>query len=436
MGLLKYLSEATAALTAMGEEFALIPNPVGMFPQAEIVPLGPKFKTLTGTPSAIFVDMDGTLTNTEPLFLHEVEAVVRKATGWHTTGDWAGIEPERDYPNIVGFSTQRNLEYLYPVAREAIQPALFFAEAVRALAFLAKRDMPADIIRRIRALATVYGIEAEVDQASAGVLAAPLVDTLAHRYRNISQEMFAHFGLLIFYADYIDILERVIRGEGAQISRRIHGDATVPTVNAMPGVALLFALARGWLAGEETSALAAHLAPADWSDEERAQAAPHLARAAKAFSNAPCPVALVTSSGIFESRLVLQAVFRAVRDEVSAWPIREGARARILAGTQHPETFFATMVTCDDVGEARIKPWRDPYNLALARLGLDAMAARRVIGFEDTEVGITAQRGAGVGIPCAVPLEFTRNQDFQGAAHVLHGGMIEAILRHGLFVAP
>lgn len=436
MGLLKYLSEATAELTAMGEEFALIPNPVGVFPPAEIVPLGPKFQVLDGPPSAIFVDMDGTLTNTEPLFLHQVEEVVRNTTGWHRVEDWAGIDPERDYPNIVGFSTQRNLEYLYPVARDAIRPALFFSEAVRAFAFLAKRDMPADIVRRIRALATVYGIEAEVDQASAGVLPAPLVDTLARRYPNISQEMFAHFGLLIFYADYIDILERVIRGDGAEISRRIHGDASVPAVNAMPGVALLFAVTQGWLAGEETTALAAHLADPAWSDDERARAARHLARAAMAFHGGPCPVALVTSSGIFESRLVLQAVFRAVREEVSAWPIGEGARARILAGTQHPETFFSTVVTCDDVGEMRIKPWRDPYNLALARLGMDATAARSVIGFEDTEVGITAQRGAGVGIPCAVPLEFTRNQDFQGAAHVLHGGMLEAVLRHGLFLAP
>ena len=84
MGLLRYLSEAQSELTAMGEEFACIENAPGVFPPCEIVPLGAKFSHLDGPPAAIFLDMDGTTTYTEPLFLHDVEEVVRRGTGWKT----------------------------------------------------------------------------------------------------------------------------------------------------------------------------------------------------------------------------------------------------------------------------------------------------------------------------------------------------------------
>jgi hypothetical protein len=34
-----------------------------------------------------------------------------------------------------------------------------------------------------------------------------------------------------------------------------------------------------------------------------------------------------------------------------------------------------------------------------------------------------------------VPIEYTVRQDFSGAAYVLKGGVLEAIVRHGLFIA-
>ncbi len=159
MGLLRYLSEAQAELTAMGEEFACIENAPGIFPPRELVPLGAKFSHLDGPPAAIFLDMDGTTTYTEPLFLHDVEEVVRRGTGWKTKGEWAGINPERDYPNIVGYSTQRNLEYLYASVGHAIRPDLFFDETMKALIFLAERDVPEDIRTRVATMTRTFGME-------------------------------------------------------------------------------------------------------------------------------------------------------------------------------------------------------------------------------------------------------------------------------------
>lgn len=439
MSLLQYLNEAQAELTAMGEEFACIENAPGIFPPRELVPLGAKFSHLDGPPAAIFLDMDGTTTYTEPLFLHDVEEVVRRSTGWKTKSDWAGIDPERDYPNIVGYSTQRNLEYLYTSVSYAIRPDLFFDETMKALIFLAERDVPEDIRTRVDTMTRTFGMAAwprhAGDPARRTAEGDALIREAIQRYPSVGQEMFAQFGLMIFYADYIDILERVNRGEGAAVSEMIYGDPDVPAINAMPGVALLCALAKGWLPESCAVDLARTVSEAHPDITGLENLAETLARLCRIFRDNPVPVALVTSSGSHETRLVLQAVFLTLRAEVVTWGIDDAARSRILAGFESHQNYFDAIVTCDDVLEGRTKPYRDPYSLALAHLGLDGRHAPRVIGFEDTEAGIIAQRGAGVGIPCAVPIEYTVRQDFSGAAYVLKGGVLEAIVRHGLFIA-
>ena len=438
MGLLQYLTEAQAGLNAMGEEFALITNAPGIFPPRELVPLGAKFARLDGPPAAIFLDMDGTTTFTEPLFLHGVEEVVRRSTGWRTKEEWAGINPERDYPNIVGYSTLRNLEYLYDSVAHAIKPVLFFDAVMKGLIFLSEHHVPEDIHFRIETLTNAYGMEAWREYAKnpqrADADGESLIQQCVQCYSSIGQEMFAHFGLMIFYADYIDILERVNRGEGASVSQLIYGDPRVPAVDAMPGIALLCALAKGWIPEACAVELARfiHLAhPAISLEHDLGDT---LTRLCRVFTTNPIPVALVTSSGAHETNMVLQSVFLALREEVSAWPLSAESKTKILAGFTSHKGYFDTIVTCDDVIEGRTKPYRDPYTLALTRLGLDGHDAPRVIGFEDTEAGIIAQRGAGVGIPCAVPIEHTLGQDFQAAAHILKSGILEAIGKHGLFI--
>lgn len=439
MGLMQYLPEAQAEITAMGEEFACIENAPGIFPPRELVPLGEKFARLDGPPAAIFLDMDGTTTYTEPLFLHDVEEVVRRTTGWRSKEAWGGIDPERDYPNIVGYSTIRNLEYLYESVGHAIQPDLFFAETLQALIFLAEHNVPRHIHAQIETLTGIFGMEAwwshALDPRRNAARSEALIHACRQRFSSIAQEMFANFGLMIFYADYIDILERVNRGEGSSVAEFIYGNPTVPAINAMPGIALLCALAKGWLPEACANDLARSVQLAYPQMPVEGDLGETLARLCRVFRSSPIPVALVTSSGSHETNLLLQAVFQALRTEAASWPLDETAKETILKGFESHQRYFDTIVTCDDVIEGRTKPYRDAYTLALARLGMDGRHAPRVIGFEDTEAGIIAQRGAGIGIPCAVPIEHTLGQDFQAAAHVLHGGVLEAIVKHGLFIA-
>ena len=437
MGMLLDANTAAFAFRALGDDFARIENPRGTFPPVEIVPLGPKFRRLPGPPAAILLDMDGTITQTEPLFLHGLEQVVRRVTGWETQSDWPGLDPDRDYAQIVGFSTLRNLEYLYGACGDAIQPARFFRAAIEGLTFLHTHDSPRETVRWLDGLTTAYGLEAWRAAADtpdpSGNANEALVREAVARFLRIDPSMFAHLGLIIFHADYIDTLEAVNRGEGARVSQAVYGDPAIPAVAPLPGVALLCALVKGWIPKAEAPAIAAHIA-LHRHEVPQVEMAATLHRLCRHFAEHPVPVGLVTSSGTHEAELVLRGVFRAMAKEVQTWPAPAGMLDELAGSFASHRDYFDAMVTCDDVASGRTKPFRDPYTLALAKLGLDGDAARRVVGFEDTEAGIIAQRGAGIGVPCAVPIEHTLGHDFAAAAHLLPGGVYDAIFHHGLFI--
>lgn len=422
-------AQAHALLDEQSTEFARVENPPGIFPAREVVPLAPRYTTVEGAPAALFLDMDGTITCTEPLFLHGVEQVVRRATGWANGEDWSGLDPAIDHPRIVGYSTLRNLEYLHGKFGPSVVPARFFDAVDSALVFLGAHPIPHDIEVRIDDMMAAYHLEAWWDHAQAAHRsesegAQIRADFLA-RFKTIDVNMFAQMGLMVFYADYLDALMKVNRGEGASVSQAVYGDSHIPAVAPMPGIALLCAVAKGWLRPEDAPALASAHGKAEVQRLDTCLAC---------FASAPTKVALVTSSGSHETELVLEAVFRAMREEVAEWGLGRDAVLRIQRGFDDPKNYFDTMVTCDDVIEGRTKPFRDPYTLALDRLGLHGEPARRVVGFEDTEAGIIAQRGAGVGVPCALPIEHTQHQDFSAAAHVLPGGVLDALFVHGLFI--
>ncbi len=428
MSMIRSAAEALAIAQTMGDEFALLDNPPGIFPPQELVPLAPRYTQLQGGPSAIFLDMDGTVTDTEPLFLHGVEMVVRRAMDGGTKEALFCLDKARDLPKIVGFSTVRNLEYLYTLQGQHMKRAPFFIAVDSSLRFLGAQELPEETETRIDSLMKSYGLsDWWVDGSFHQVPDADFRTTCEERFPQLDSAVFSQFGLMVFFADYLDALEKINSGEGAVVSRALFGDATRSAVAPMPGVSLLCALAKGWLSPDDAAMLCeAHSRPEEEAETLRALC--------KCFVAAPVPIALVTSSGSHETGLVLEAVFRSMRAEVDAWSLDRPTTQRILEGFAAPSSYFDTIVTCDDVIDGRTKPFRDPYTLALDRLGLHGPDAGRVIGFEDTEVGIIAHRGAGVGVPCALPIEHTLHQDFSAASHVLHGGLLDALFTHGLFI--
>ena len=85
--------------------------------------------------------------------------------------------------------------------------------------------------------------------------------------------------------------------------------------------------------------------------------------------------------------------------------------AALLEGALGPGALgeFSVIATGDAVREK--KPAPDIYLLALARLGVPA---RRAVAFEDSAIGVTAAKRAGL-FTVATPGDWTRGQDFTAA---------------------
>lgn len=420
----RYLSAADAAraLTELAPEFVLVEQPAGQFPPFDLIPLGPCRPVCPGPPAAILVDMDGTTTTTEDLCLDALEFMIRRFTGWEGQAAWPGLHPERDYPHIIGTSATCNVEYLVGLHGAAFDPQRAATAFLDALAWTLSHCPIPGRDEEIRLSLSMLGLPAEADRHAA------VARQLAHG----NAALWTRVGLDVYYHRLHGNLHDIAHGGGAAVAERVFGRPG-PAIVPLPGIGALFALARGWL-GAEAAALAPTLC-GDFNGAPPVEAAAaRLARLGSHFAEHPCPVALVTSSSAPEADIVLTEVFRLLRDEAAAWPVSEEARARTVAGLAQPRDFYAAYVTATGCHEARLKPQRDLYVLALGLLGIDDAARARVIGFEDTEAGILAQRAAGVGVPVAVPFHGTQGHCFEAAARVCRAGIPEAIVAHGLFL--
>ena len=103
---------AVDLVTRFGDDFAVVQNPNYVYPPYELYPLPPKRTVLSDGVVGAVMDMDGTTTTTEPLCIHSLETMVRRITGHENDKEWAGLNEERDYPNIIGNSTTKHVEHL------------------------------------------------------------------------------------------------------------------------------------------------------------------------------------------------------------------------------------------------------------------------------------------------------------------------------------
>lgn len=113
-------------------------------------------------------------------------------------------------------------------------------------------------------------------------------------------------------------------------------------------------------------------------------------------------------------RLLTEARAAGVRLAIASTTSPENVSA-LLEGALGYEALdtFSVIATGDAV--ARKKPAPDIYQLALGQLGV---SARRAVAFEDSAIGVTAAKAAGL-LTVATPSDWTRNQDFAAADLVL-----------------
>ena len=118
--------------------------------------------------------------------------------------------------------------------------------------------------------------------------------------------------------------------------------------------------------------------------------------------------------------------------QITDWPVA----SEIARHFRSPDDVYDAVITASDSSEIRLKPHRDLYSIALHAVGVAPVDFNKVVGFEDSESGTIAIRAAGVGLCVAVPFSDTAGHDFAAAAHVLPGGLPQAILQHNLFLQP
>ena len=437
-------AEAARLVQGLGENFAIVRNPSYLFSPFEVYPLAPKPHTLPGELLAVVCDMDGTTTTTEPLCLHALEYMLRRATDRPDAGDWPGLDHERDHPNVIGNSTTKHIEYLIATYGEAIQREAYLAALIEGALWTIA--VGRDEGRRDEALHTLrqLGLGALLEDAATRALLededASLAKIGAHARKAAAalpewtietREAIVRGAIEIYYARYHQILQGIARGEGEELAGRILGTEGDHLIAPMPGVALFLCVLRGLLSAAEAEALLVLQAPAS-SPAQRAA----FMRAVAKFIAQPARVAIVTSSIRYEAEIVLGECFAVVRAQVAAWPL-PGERIQALhAALKSPQVYYDAIITASDSSEIRLKPHRDLYSIALHRIGLAPEQFDRVMGLEDSESGTIALRAAGVGLCVAVPFAQTMGHALEAAYKINAGGLPQLMFEDGFLIAP
>ncbi len=447
-------SQAAGLATGLSDLFVRIPNPSYVFPPYEVCPIAPPLTDFNKPPAAAVMDMDGTTTTTETLCLHSLEYAVRKAMGPAGT-EWTGLDPQRDYPNVIGNSTTKHVEYLVDAygarfdARALGQAFLAAAEWTlrHSRDELRKQQVRINLKQAGLDEGTISGLAGGTgtkSRQSPQAPAPPSPPTLSTQSPGTPpqitrRDLQIQACIDIYYQRYHEILAAIEAGDRNFLDQIPGVDADRPLIEPMPGVALTLALLSGDL-GEEAGKLAGLLPAPDalkTAGRDRSalsDAQTTLSRLGRFFRDHPVRLALVTSSIRYEAEVVMGEVFGVIRQDVAGWPVSAEVRQRLKRRFSSPGACYDAFVTASDSSEIRLKPFRDLYSIALQQTGVDPADFDAVIGFEDSQSGTVAIRAAGIGRCVAVPFHETGGHDFDAASIVAHGGLPEVLLQHRFFL--
>ncbi len=407
-------------------EYALIQNPTGVFPAVEIAPLSKKI-TSTNTLKAVVCDMDGTLTTTEGLCLHSLETMVKRWMSPQAARNWSGLDPEKDYPHVIGNSTTRHVEYLMESYGDQLHPQQFTAAFIHAAQWLLVQGKDMRLKEDVRRQLQIAGGDVELFEKGEGA---------STHLRMPHEKHWVAFAVTIYYQRYHEILRAMGSPELQTIAPGL--DALI---ESMPGVGLFLTLVKGWLTPKQMLNLYPlwiKALPDDLTisvgESEYAQGKKRLWDLTEYFQNQSLGIGLVTSSIDYEMRIVLKAVFREISGQIQDWNLDQGAKSDLLAKFSDYRQVLDVRVNASASSEGRLKPHGDLYSMALQQLGVPISDFDKVIGFEDSESGTVAMRAAGIGLAMAVPFQETSKHDLSAASAILTGGLAEAVIIRGLFL--
>ncbi|MBN1917826.1 MAG: hypothetical protein JW889_07955 [Verrucomicrobia bacterium] len=444
-------AEFAAVIEQVGaHEVAVVRNLDYVYSPVELYPLAPRILPPLDRVVAYAVDMDGTSTTTEPLALHALEYMVRRYTGWMSPHAWPGLDDEKDLPHVIGNSNFRHTEFLlgrYPHDEAALRQGF-----IEALAWTLANMDDAQRVRDVRLDAANCGLAGLLKDAAfiettskpiaydtSAAAVEPFVARYGAAFCTPTPSALVSAALDIYYTRYHHILGQMRQGRGDELARKlVHGSAHL--VAPMPGYAIFVALIKGWL-GQDASLLFEPLRDLLLKDERAAftpedidALRPRLARLGRHFEQHPAKIALVTASIAYETHAVMHEVIRLAREEAHSWPLPDARKALLDERLADYHAVFDGFVCASDAHEARLKPHRDLYGIALYQMAVAKADYPYCVGIEDTEPGIISLRAAGIGCAVALPNRDTHRQDYAMASRIVHGGLPEVILVHNAFL--
>lgn len=438
-------TDATGAaqlVSSLGDSFAVVQNPPYVFPAYDMYALATPCTQLADGLAAAVMDMDGTTTTTEVLCTGALEFMVQRLSGVsHPV-----LNHERDFPNIIGNSTTKHVEYLVNTYGNGFVPEAVcrsFIESCAwniACALDPKRGEEATTALRVQGLAELlndprFGQLCSQMQEN-GVADTALSSALSTAYaQDLRAETIAdlsRIGIEVYYQRYHESLRKISTGATARTPEQAR------PIEPMPGIGIALALLKGWLGTDAAllgELLAAYLRDAGaYSESAIAAGLARLPQLGEYFAAHPVKLGLVTSSIAAEATIVLREVFRVIQEEVAHWPLPQERRDVLMERFSDIDRVYDARITASDSSEIRLKPHRDLYAIALHTLGILPEQFHRVAGFEDSESGTIAIRAAGIPLCCALPFAMTQNHQFEAATQVCYGGIPEVILLKNFFL--
>ncbi len=421
-------------------EFAEVKNPAYVYPAVDYYPLAQKANTVPGI-DAILMDMDGTTTTTELLCIYSLEKMVRRVAGNHGRKTWSGIDHHADLPFVIGNSTTKHVEYLLKKYGNLIDPASLFREFLAAACWTLTnahdQQRKQEVFQNIRKL----GINQIVDLIAQGQSPESILKAIDSGRESLSFELMVSMSIDIYYENYHRILALLKEGNDNQVQEMVFGSRGEQEnlISPMPGMSVLIPLAKGWVGAE--AALLAPLLASDYFRQDKESNGKSvkeiesiLQRLGRYFEKKPAKLGLVTSSIFYEADIVVRQVLSVISETIANSALSKVRKEKILNAFKDYKMVYDAFVTASDSSEIRLKPHRDLYSIALHGVGVLPANFNKVIGLEDSQSGTVAIRAAGIGCCVAVPFAQTLSHDLSAAAHVIKGGVPEAIIDYGLFL--
>lgn len=441
--------EAASLLTGLSEEFVVVKNPVYVHPEFELYPLAPKLSGFISGIKGIVMDMDGTTTTTEELCLHSLEYMVRRVSGRYDKETWSGLDHVKDFPNVIGNSTTKHIEYLIKAYHEVIVPELVFKSFIRTSKWTLQAGEDKSRREEVESDLKAFGIYSEFVEQILPLESADIyddsitvseIDSFYTSYRE--RVDFSEFknvvraAITIYYQRYHYILKLINENRIEGRKEEFVVDPGKELIEPMNGTAFFLAMVKGLLPADSINITSDFIKKYYPSLQGKSldETISRVESLVGYFRANPVKIAVVTSSIRYEAEIVLREVFRHILDEVSGWHCTESEKSRLTAAFRSFGNYYDAVITASDSSEIRLKPHRDLYSIALHRLDIPKSDFNKVIGFEDSESGTIAIRAAGIGCCVAVPFAQTSGHDLGAASYIAKGGLPEVVAEKNLFL--